>query len=50
MIADSVVDEKHARDVGQEEDQYERGDDVYGHVFLLPRSAGADSARSAWVG
>jgi hypothetical protein len=50
MIADSVVHEQHARDIGEQEEQYERGDDVYGHVLLLPRFAPADSARSDWLG
>jgi len=50
MIPRSVVDEEHAHDVGGKEEQYERGDDVYGHLSLLPRIPGVDSGRSTGVG
>jgi hypothetical protein len=50
MIPRSVVDEEHARDVGEQEEQDERGDDVYGHLLLLPRFRGLDSGRSTGIG
>jgi hypothetical protein len=49
-VAGSVVDEEHARDVGEQEEQDERGDDVYGHVLLLPRFPPRDSGRTAGPG
>jgi hypothetical protein len=50
MIADSAVDEQHARHVGEQEEQHERGDDVHCHLLFIPRFTVGDSARSAWVG
>jgi hypothetical protein len=50
MIPRSVVHEEHARDVGEHQEQYERGDDVYGHTLVIPRSTRADSGRSAGTG
>jgi hypothetical protein len=50
MIPASVVHEQHAHDVGEQEQQYERGDDVYGHLLVLPRFSRTDSGRSARAG
>jgi hypothetical protein len=50
MIPRSVVHEEHARDVGEQEEQYERGDDVYGHSRVIPPTPRADSGRSAGTG